>query len=61
MRRSILLLMLATIVPALGQESSLKSIPLPPLRFFGTWQGDQDGVPGKEFALYAEAHLKRMR
>jgi hypothetical protein len=47
MRRTVLLLVLVAIVPAVGQQSSLKSDPFAPLRFFvGTWHGDQNGEPG---------------
>lgn len=47
MTRTTLLLMVTAIVPALGQQSPVKSDPFGPLRFFvGTWQGEQSGEPG---------------
>jgi hypothetical protein len=47
MIRNILLLTLAAILPAAGQQPAAKSDPFAPLRFFvGTWHGEQSGQPG---------------
>ena len=44
----IILLLLATAIPALGQQSPIKSDPFAPLRFLvGTWHGEQSGEPGR--------------
>jgi hypothetical protein len=47
MIRKVLVLTLAAIVPALGQQAPVKADPFAPLRFFvGTWRGEQSGQPG---------------
>jgi hypothetical protein len=42
-----ILLLTSSSVPVLGQQSTVKSDPYAPLRFFvGSWRGDQNGQPG---------------